>query len=65
MHLTRSVFPQPVREKDNPLAILSGENIYVVYPNGKVEAIAVQLAHHSPIEKLLQRCQFWGDLAIG
>jgi hypothetical protein len=48
---------------ENPLAVLSGDSIYIVYPNGKVEAIASQFLERSRIKTLLHRCQVWGDLA--
>ncbi|MCT7963129.1 hypothetical protein NG799_09370 [Laspinema sp. D1] len=48
---------------ENLLAVLSGDSIYIVYPNGKVEAIASQFLERSRIKTLLQRCQVWGDLA--
>lgn len=45
-----------------PMAIVSGENIYIVYPTGSVSAIKKSLAHSLKTKQLLARCNFWGDL---
>lgn len=44
-------------------AVLSGENIYIVYPNGAVEAIAFALLDRLQHKKLLANCLVWGDLS--
>lgn len=51
-------------QKDNyPIAIVSGENIYVIYPTGTVSAIKKSLVYPLKIKQLLAKCDFWGDLA--
>lgn len=46
-----------------PIAIVSGDNIYVVYPTGVVSAIGKSFIHSLKTKQLLARCDFWGDLA--
>jgi hypothetical protein len=45
------------------MAIVSGENIYIIYPTGTVSKIKKSLANSLQIKKILDNCDFWGDLA--
>jgi hypothetical protein len=47
----------------DPIAIVSGDNIYVVYSTGAVSAIKKSFIHSLKTKELLARCDFWGDLA--
>ncbi len=51
-------------DENPPMAIVSGENIYIVYPTGTVSAIKKSLTDCLKIKELLAHCDFWGDLAI-
>jgi len=51
-------------EKDHlPIAIVSGDNIYIVDPSGSVSAIKKSGQNSLKTKQLLARCYFWGDLA--
>lgn len=64
MSYTHLIEQEPLTAKKTPVAIVSGENIYILHPNGKVEAIAADLMHRSQTKHLLENCLFWGDIEI-
>ena len=50
-------------EKDNyPIAIVSGDYIYVIYPTGSVSAIKKSLIYPGKIKQILAMCDCWGDI---
>ncbi|HIK11832.1 MAG TPA: hypothetical protein IGS52_16485 [Oscillatoriaceae cyanobacterium M33_DOE_052] len=61
--LTNPSYQKSPQANADMLAVLSGENIYIVYPNGAVEAIAFALLDRLQNKKLLANCLVWGDLA--
>lgn len=50
-------------DQNPPMAIVSGESIYIVHPTGAVTAIKKSLTDCLKIKQLLAHCDFWGDLA--
>jgi hypothetical protein len=63
MAVSQATEQDSLTSSENLLAVLSGDSIYLVYPNGKVEAIASQVLQRSRMKQILQTCQVWGDLA--
>lgn len=55
--------PKTSSDDNPPIAIVSGENIYIVYSTGTVSAIKKTFTDSLQIRQLLANCDFWGDLA--
>lgn len=46
--------------ESSPLAILSGNIIHIIYPDGKVTFIAEKELREKQISKNLENCLVWG-----
>ncbi len=59
---TLNPFPLPEQENSSvlPIAVLSGELIHIIYPNGKVEMTTAQNIQKNPKEYDLETCVVWG-----
>ncbi len=55
--------PKTSADDHPPMAIVSGENIYIVHPTGAVSAIEKTFTDSLEVKQLLANCDFWGDLA--
>lgn len=57
-------FPLPVGDlppiNKQPTAVLSGNLIHILYPNGEVEAIATDLMGYIKSKLPLDNCTVWG-----
>ncbi len=52
--------PDPDNSSVSPLAVLSGELIHIIYPNGKVEMTTAKNIEKNPTEYNLESCVVWG-----
>lgn len=59
---TLNFFPLANQETSQPLtvAILSGEMIHIIYPNGKVELITTENVQENRSQHHLKTCIVWG-----
>ncbi|WP_144017697.1 hypothetical protein [Planktothrix sp. PCC 11201] len=52
--------PEPENRSVSPLAVLSGEFIHIIHPNGKVEMTTTQNIEKNPTKYNLETCVVWG-----
>ncbi|MBK4728808.1 hypothetical protein JJD41_02740 [Oxynema sp. CENA135] len=58
------ITPSIAEDSNKPLAVLSGDRVYVVYPTGEVETICGDReSFPAQIKAVLKTCLVWGDLA--
>lgn len=52
----------PANSKPSTLALLSGETIHIIYPNGQVEMVTTEYFHQNITQDNLRTCLVWGRL---
>lgn len=52
--------PDPQNSSVSTLAVISGELIHLIYPNGTVKVTTTQNIEKNPTEYDLETCVIWG-----
>ncbi len=55
---------EAIKHQANPIIVLSGDSIYLVFANGKVEFIPSNLIEIFKTKIPLEQYLVWGDLAV-
>ncbi|MCU0543834.1 MAG: hypothetical protein MUE44_16925 [Oscillatoriaceae cyanobacterium Prado104] len=48
--------------QENPIAIVSGDLIHIVYPNGEIEAATLEQIDRRQTKAALDKCIVWGRI---
>lgn len=48
--------------RENPIAIVSGELIHIVYPNGEIETATLEQIDRRQTKAALDKCIVWGRI---
>jgi ArsR family metal-binding transcriptional regulator len=62
---TLNTFPiiDPYQDKEYPIAIYSGDIIYILYPDGQVEVTTTEKLEKGQTQSPLNICLVWGYFA--
>ena len=52
--------PEPENRATSPIAVLSGELIHIIHPNGTVEMTTTENIENNPTVYNLETCIIWG-----
>jgi hypothetical protein len=48
--------------QENPIAIVSGDLIHIIYPNGEIEAATLEQIDRRQTKAALDKCVIWGRI---
>ncbi|MGL5061277.1 MAG: hypothetical protein ACRC62_14990 [Microcoleus sp.] len=48
--------------QENPIAIVSGDLIHIIYPNGEIEAATLEQIDRRQTKAALDKCLVWGRI---